>query len=482
MQHSKKIIFLLFFTLSSTLRADLTSLAKNDAYPVFTTLNLDDALLLTANQLTYKNILWEGKKKSRVGISITPFGQNANEGKTIRGDNPVPARVDQNILINTQLGDLTGRPGMIALLYGAFPNGGTFPEQSYPGGPTGALTIARQNLFPCFPTGPIEDEALIDPTQQFGYFSFPITYRKRGVRFELTTRFYGDFGLRIQTGVCTIQQVLEDTINLTPNDTVEQPCPEDTDHPVNQATVNQFLMTELFNIANQMGLNLYNFIKTSSEELRFNLFWRHAYELNRDASTDWVHFLLIPYAQLSASVSPGKVKNSNVFLAAPFGNNGHTSYGFTVGCNFDFVDSIEFGGEVGFTAFAKKSFCDFRVPTSKFQTTLFPFTTDVTIKPGHNWHFGLRIAAYHFVENLSMYFEWLVIEHKQDSITLDNPDPAFLPCYLEKTTSFKTKLGNVGFNYDISPNIGLGFLWQVPFSQRNTYRSSTIMGGINVTF
>ena len=81
-----------------------------------------------------------------------------------------------------------------------------------------------------------------------------------------------------------------------------------------------------------------------------------------------------------------------------------------------------------------------------------------------------------------MYFEWFVIDHKKDEITLCAPDPAFLPEVLEKMSSFKTKLGNVAFNYYISPNIGLGFLWQIPFSQRNAYRSSTLMAGINITF
>jgi hypothetical protein len=81
-----------------------------------------------------------------------------------------------------------------------------------------------------------------------------------------------------------------------------------------------------------------------------------------------------------------------------------------------------------------------------------------------------------------MFFEWYVLDHQKDSICLVEPDPAFVPCVLECISSFKTKLGNAGFNYDLSPNIGVGFLWQIPFSQRNSYRSSTIMAGFNVTF
>ena len=122
------------------------------------------------------------------------------------------------------------------------------------------------------------------------------------------------------------------------------------------------------------------------------------------------------------------------------------------------------------------------IPNNEFQTNLYPFSTEVSIQPGDNWYFGARIAAYHFIDNLSMYFEWFVLDHQKDDICLKNPDPAFVPEVLECISTFKTKLGNAGFNYDLSPNIGIGFLWQIPFSQRNSYRSSTIMAGLNVTF
>jgi len=132
--------------------------------------------------------------------------------------------------------------------------------------------------------------------------------------------------------------------------------------------------------------------------------------------------------------------------------------------------------------FFAKNFEKFRVPTSEFQTTIFPFTTNVNIEPGANWHFAWKISAHHFLDKLSVFFHYVLVEHKEDNITLKKEDNAFMPKILENTTSFKTKLANIGFNYDFSPNIGVGFLWQTPFSQRNTYRSSTIMFGFNATF
>jgi hypothetical protein len=485
-------------------RADLTSLAKNDAIPVFSTLNWDDLHLLTKRQLEYKEYDWAEKKGDRFILSISPFAQNADRGKTIKGSHTVvPCTfVDEcnNTVVDTPLGDLTGRTGMIALLY---TNNTTNQTPTWPGGITDhnvafadkpALLAAYNKFFTqtppeCQPTnGPcdvigINNEANIDPHQTYGFFSFPLKYRKRGIRFDTAVRFY-DFGIRLQTGFATIRQVREATLDLTGKDsggtfTPFQPVTPSLQNPT---AVKNFLMEELDDIAEQSNIDLCDFIKTSAEETRLYIFWRHAFAINEDADNSWAKFLFIPYLEAGGSFSPGKKETSHKFFSAPFGNNGHPSAGFTAGINLDFKETIEIGGEVGYTHFFKKDFCNMPIPNSEFQTNLFPFSTDVSIQPGDNWYFGARIAAYHFVDRLSMYFEWFVLDHHKDEICVKNGDPAFIPEVLECLSSFKTKLGNAGFNYDLSPNIGIGFLWQIPFSQRNSYRSSTIMAGLNVTF
>jgi len=497
--YSKRFSFFLYlYLIISTLiyqsaRADLSSLAKNDPYPVFSTLGRDDAYLLTKQQLYYKDEELYPEKHNRVGLSITPFGQNASRGKSIKGQ-PCPVPFCDLTLIpsppacdipcpdeaDVPLGDLTGRPGMIALLYGALPQG----HETLPGGPTGYLSAAYKEFFG-LPFGIQSNGGNIDPLQNFGFFSFPIEYRKRGLRFELSALFATNFGVRIQTGVSSIRQVVERVINKTCDPTITTEC---TSHfkPVTPIitteSVNALLMDQLDNITTQMGTDISNIIQTSCEEVRLNMFWRQIFNMNEESEYDWAHFLLIPYFEASGSFSPNKPRNPNQLFAAPFGNNGHTSVGFTTGINFDFIETIELGGEVGFTHFFKRDFCNYPVPNSKYQTTLFPFKTNVSIQPGNNWYFCARIAAYHFLGNLSMNFEWFVLDHKQDSIKLETPDPAFLPRLLENTTTFKTKFANASLNYDIAPNIGIGFLWQIPFSQRNAYRSSTIMGGVNFTF
>ncbi len=456
--------------------ADLSSLAKNDPYPMFSTLNIDDLYLLTSKQLEYKDTDWAKRKKSRVNFSISPFSQNADRGKGIE-DTPCPdPLIDPTTTPlpcpdkNVALGDLTGYANMLALLYGEWPE----DVNSYPDGPNSYLSDAFSALFSGTDEKPghLTNAKYLQPYGETGSFSFPLKYRKRGLRFELDIRCWKDIGLRIQAGVSSIRQTVESRINRN------AALPQDEFHE----EINTTLMDEVDNIAEQMGLYIGSTNHASAEEVRFNLFWRHAFELNEDSEYDWAHLLCIPYLEVAGSWSPSKATPADQVFAPVFANNNHASTGFTAGVNFDFIDTIEIGGEVSFTHFFKKSFENYPVPNSQYQRVFFPFKTNVSIQPGNNLVFGARLAAYHFVGNLSMYFEWFVLDHKKDKIELKVPSKAFLPEVLEQTTSFKTKFANFALNYDISPNIGLGFLWQIPFSQRNAYRSSTLMAGINITF
>lgn len=456
--------------------ADISSLAKNDPYPTFSTLNLDDLFLLTSQQLEYKDPDWSKRKKSRVNFSISPFTQNADRGKGIT-DKPCPdPLIDPTTTplpcpdVNTALGDLSGNANMLALLYGEWPAG----ETSYPDGPKSYLSEAFAQLFSDTQEKPghLTNAKYLQPYGTTGSFSFPLKYRKRGVRFELDIRCWKDIGLRIQAGVSSIRQTVETRLNL--NETVSQSPFEEN--------INTYLMDEVDNIAEQIQLYIGDTNQASAEEVRFNLFWRHAFEINEDSDYDWAHLLCIPYLEVTGSWTPGKARHPNQVFAPIFGNNNHPSAGFTGGINFDFIETIEIGVEGSFTHFFKRNIDNYPVPNSQYQRVFFPFQTNVSVQPGNNFLFGARLAACHFVGNLSMYFEWFVIDHKKDEITLKKPDPAFLPEVLEQQSSFKVKFANAALNYDISPNIGLGFLWQIPFSQRNAYRSSTLMAGINITF
>lgn len=502
----KKLWHLFFCTsISLQLHADISSLARNDAYPVFSAQD-PQTYLLTCEKLELKNTESACDRGCHVFFSVSPFAQNANNGKTLDGAPFIdPNTATDTTIFYAELGDLAGKTNMLALLFGTVPNGLELAP---------ALQDAKRCIFnnvdiinfeQCgaldltefldSPTCAVPDSnnEFIDRNQEFGFFSFPLKYHKRGVRFDFQARFQ-DCGVHFQTGACSIRQLLVKAVNETPANskfpTTVPDCGESGSSPlltqIDSNNVDAFLMEKLNIIAEEIGINIGDFVQTSMEEFRASFFWRHLYELNRCRDrNEWAYAFVIPFFQITGSFSPGKGKNPRKLFAAPFGNDKYTAVGISAGVDIDFIETIEIGGEFGYTHFFQRTFFDHPMPTSLYQTNIFPFATDVKIQPGANWHFTGKISAYHFIDMLSFYFQYVVVEHKKDQISLLNPERdygVFLPEVLEEVTSFKMKAANIGFEYDISPNLAIGFFWQAPLSQRNSYRSTTILFSFEGTF
>lgn len=530
-----RILIIAVLTLTTSCMHALSSLAKNDAYPVYTT--LDPHLFLTLQRRLYlinhtlpdipgiENDLsplehhgyykdsasYESSStqdshlhiidhnntclQEWVNFSVSPFGQNANSGANVEGMYLLPAQACEDppcgaSAINlgehgtrVQLGDLTGRINMLALLYGAVPAGQTLA-------PT--LQTAQDQVFMTYP--PEDEESIIDPTERYASLTFPLKYSKRGVRFDFSGRLACGFGANVQTGVASITQKVrrvrlkraDATNNLNiENDLTciaESLC--DFVRPSDAFTddvVEPLLMRKFDNITEELGVDTTDFSATSIEEIRFNLFWRHIFDINHVLPAG-PHFLCMPFLVASGSVSPGKVTHPSKLFSAEFGNNGHSAVGGTAGIEFDFVNTIDLAAEIGYTHFFPRCVECLRVPNNKYQKTLFPFTANARVQPGYNWHFAAKMGAFHFLGKLSFYFQFVMLEHKEDKICLQMPDAAFKPQVLERVTGFKSKMANIGFNYDLSPNISLGFLWQAPLSQQNSYRSTTAMFSVSGTF
>jgi hypothetical protein len=504
--HKKTALIILFSSFfCCTTRPDLTSLAKNDPYPVFTAVDLQvDRLLLSRSITQFRDEYRFRCRNDKFFISASPFGQSATHGKNIKGEN-IYRRVP------IQLGDLTGRWGLFPLMYGTLPQGVT----SLPP----LLQAAFNFFFPGDPppTDPMlqEEEAYkVDPNQRCGYLSFPLNYKKRGLRLSATWNFGCGLGLNIEGGVASISQSLRDLpapfckedlcfdqtgddmtltptcdfqpLDLTSYEVIPEANeltifnPTDDVDPcmqiigVSKTDIQTYLSRPFPCIAKEINLDLGNFAKVSSEELRFNLYWIGMYEYYKN-SYEWAHVAIIPNLMFSASVSPGKPKNEHKAFAAYFGNNRHTAVGGTAGLYLDFAKTIQIGGEVSFTYFFERTYTDLRIPNNKFQTTVFPFYANAKVKPGSNLFFGLKILAYHFLDTLSAYVQYNAVSHGRDKISLVTPDPAFLPEVLESVTSWSNQSINAGFSYDILPNFGVGFLWQAPINQRNSYQSTTLM-------
>jgi hypothetical protein len=514
------LILFLAYSITPTYNEALSSLAPNDPFPMYTAIDPQE-YLYTRQKLKMIGVPLEIEEPQTASIDLSPFGENA-----------IIARNQQNSAI--PIGDLNGRWNMVGLLYGPLPNGLNL---------TPTLQTAFEVLFPNDTPGDLNDPQFIDKCQQLGFFTIPLEYRKRGIRFQFETKLFGsDFGLQFQAGVADICQYLSETCELIKTKTLntdsdgcsnttcctQVPCPDvfcpekiecgicvnlvpgfhnltcdacTTESSTEECTavcaqvcppvtvnsdfskdnINHYLMCELCQIARELGLNIETFHKVSGEDIRFNLFWRHAHYVNKGRE-GWAPFLLTPYFEIGGSIATGRKRDPNVAFGLPFGNNGHDSVGGLFGIELDFVTSLTFGAQAGYTHFFDKTFCNYPVPTSCFQSGIYPFKTDVCIAPGANWHFGGKFLAYHFLERLSFYFQYLWIHHEEDSVKLTCPDPAFQPKILEDLSSWKVQLANVSFAYDISPNLALGFLWQTPITQQRAYRTTTLLFTLHATF
>ena len=459
MPNTLKKITLIVFALSSACINTIPSNAKNDGFPLFSTLE-PHSFTYTQTKQQLHGFHTDEKPLDRFQFSISPFGQNADKGQDINNN-------------EANLGNLSSPDGrkwaMLGLLNGNLPNNIVFAVESE------KLEAARVALG--INPLPINEQTVIDPAENFGFFDIPAIYKKRGIRFDMTMRILKGFGLSLQTGFSDICHTTTAFTNSTGTTELSPPGFAN----VTVANINRYLMNEFKTIMKELGLNIENFHKTSLEDVHLGLFLRHAFKINYEKDKhEWPHFLLIPFGKLTYIAAASRERKGNEAFSIPFGNNGHNAINFTSGINLDFKKTIEMGFEWGITHFLPKKFNKYRVPTSELQSGIFPFATSVRVSPGFSWHWGLKMNARHFVDKLSIYFQWVVLEHKDDNIEILDKDPAFLPDVLKKRSTWKSQVANIGLNYDISENISLGFFWQAPLSQRNSYRSTTVMVGINV--
>jgi hypothetical protein len=461
----------------------LSNLARNDAYPVFSTLDPYN-FLYKREKMDMKGLDYGTKNFEFLGLSISPYGQTADSGKDYDGTS-----TDESHTV--PLGDVTGKWAMVPM---TFNNGNACDDGFYPCDLSCTLSNARQKLFDKWQSNYTEayndqnfnNPSALDPAELCGFFSNDLKYTKRGCRLELAANIRGGFGFTTQASFADINQTLLTRTNTTPatgTDCPTVPAYED---------VNKYLMKEITNIAKEAGYDLSDFHESGVEEVRLNLYWRKAIAVNRDRK-GYPKCLLMPFFVASGSFSPKTISPHKIY-AVPFGNNGHNAYGFSGGLNIDFFESIEFGAEGGLTHFGPRDICNFPIPNSPLQKGLYPFNTTVNYCPGHNWHFATTVAAQRFLENLSVYFQFVIIHHEKDCFQIkDNGQTCcdsgekmklenFTPSTLINRSMWTAKVGNLAFNYDVSPNISLGFLWQAPLAQRGTYRSSMVMASFNGTY
>jgi len=459
---------------------------NNDPYPVYTALY--PYTFLTTNVRDYYIGEVANRCQERFTFSISPFRQSASMGRDIQGR-------------HAQLGDLRGPWNMIALFYPGS-NGSTAVQQAL----QAALGITQADLNTVCTTnqnaptfGDMFTPTRADVTQQFGFFSVPIQYRKWGVRLEAECYLGANFGFKVEAGVSDLIQTAS-FYDLTCGATGRQCAIACSDPTTPCCDIDQIgcsckrllmlkVMDQLDVIARTLNLNIKNFNHRGMEDMILSLYWRRVFPVNQERE-DWPYFLLMPFFALEFCVPTGERVGPNCLFAIPNGNNRHAGVGFSAGFNFDFAETIEIGIQASMTEYFHKCYADIPVPVSTFQSGMFPYKANLRMKPGTNWTFSALIHAHHFLDRLSIYAQWVAINHNKDhfSDVVVKPfapgetPPAALIGKMSNESQWHVQVVNVGATYDISPNIALGLLWQAPTSRKNAYRSTTILGSIIFTW
>ena len=255
------------------------------------------------------------------------------------------------------------------------------------------------------------------------------------------------------------------------------------------------IMKRPYKIAEVLGVDISTFDKTAPEDTEVSLNWSRMYFVNED-ELNMPKFVFTPFASAGFTAPTGNKTDPDPNLrrhlfALSSGNDGHWSYGGKFGCTFDFIETIAIGWEVGFTNFSKRLHTQYPLPTNGLQTGFFPFLGTVEIHPGLSWNFAVYMGAYHFLDRLSASAQYMATMHGADRFEnicvtgLDPlPDPAekILTEKMSAESAWRVHVINAALNYDLSQNIQIGMLWQIPVAQRNAYRASTVMGTVQLTF
>jgi len=480
------------------------TLTQNDFFPVYST--QWPYSFMNENFKAVEKQMTDRRLNERVKITLTSFAQKASKTRD----------TEKN---ETYLGDRVGPWNFIGLTYGTVPAGQTF---------TTSLQNAINNAT--YQDGqPITYTNYSDTNQNLGFLSVPLKYQKIGMRFGAEARLLNDFVFFVRGGFAQIKQtaginaadaaatatVTSTTNGLGPvvpigpfiNRELRQNYTAGTPPVANGrvvqlqdyygtstpgggittvepdiAMVETNLIQKYQTIFNELGVNIGDFNETGPEDICAGAVWRHNFFINVNDAQEYAPFIMTPFFGITGSIAIGKEQDPNKAFSLPFGNNGHHALSINTGFSMDFYETVEISWQAGATHFFKRDVPGLFVPTDDLQQGIYPFRTNVTVDPGKTWYFNFGMNAYHFIDKLSFFGQYLFLTHSQDTYTLLKADSAFKPGRLSQDSIWKVQAMNLGLHYDFSPHLSFGALWQTPLMQRAAYKTNTIALSMTLVF
>jgi hypothetical protein len=402
----------------------------------------------------------EGNGKTLVNVSISPFFQHSTGARNKDG-------------IKVPEGDRLGTWSMIGLFWGSGTDGGTPGNAAH-------KTFNGTNFATVYPlyTHLVENSELtiadLEPKSNgwYGNYTVDIKYEKVGVRTALECEVGSGFGICFKGGIASYKQ---DPI-FTDSSPSSMSAPFD-------AISNSYLMSDTVRnaIGTDLDLSFDRIHDTAPEDALVQIYWSTPFDY-KDKENHLV-VTVHPYISIGAWLPSGKKKNQDNLFSLPLGNDGHLGICVEGALNFDFpkMCTVNVGGGASF--FNERSIDDFRVPNSRYQSTIYPWKTTIRRRPGTTWNVNLSMKAEHIVDTLTFFCDYVYARHEKDSITVSSTKSEyFIPSKLENESGWKDQAVHCGFSYDLTENLSLGLSGQTHISGEKIYKNQTVMGNASFTF
>lgn len=266
----------------------------------------------------------------------------------------------------------------------------------------------------------------------------------------------------------------------------------------------------------------------SFDDTTFELFYRRLIMYNtksklphgqkEENKIEHMPFTLLPMAAVHITVPIAPRVPGNKVFARPIDNNGHVELGANLGIEFDFVNNIAFGCDVGFSWYNSSYYSNVPVPTNQLNEGIYLYSANFVKNPGFSYTCGVGMQVDKLFDCTNFFFEYRVVRHAQDTFdvksvnnlltiqrmqdthtapatdsvqTLDtipngilylnfNETPPYptplsvVTSHLAEISSWSVQMLNITFNYEIQDDMMIGFAYQQPVSLRNALNATTL--------
>jgi hypothetical protein len=288
----------------------------------------------------------------------------------------------------------------------------------------------------------------------------------------------------------------------------------------------QNIQYNLDNLGQLINQNFRPYSAQSFDDTTFELFYRRLIIYNKMMSTDapdtknnkitHMPYTLLPTAAIHVTCPIAPRVPANKIFGKPIDNNGHWELGANLGIEFDFINNIVLGTDVGFSWYNQSDYVNVPVPTNQFNEGIYLYSANVTKTPGFSYTIAAGMQVDELFDCVNFFTEYRLIRHAEDNFTINSINNLLPIKYMENThttpqpdsyntldtipngilylnydqkppypktanidhmkeiSSWMVQLINLTVNYKINSDMFLGFAWQQPFLLRNAYNATTL--------